>query len=280
MVIMITRILIALLLSSASAMTYSHDERQEHTDENGENFYPKAEGSFRIMSYNVGAFSKFMTDSTKDIARMIKEAEADIVGLNELDSCNTRHNVNQVAQLAEELDWQWHFGRAMAYRGGAYGNGIVVPKDQIIEEMYTVTLPQGSGSEQRSIAVVETGAYVLGAVHLDYISEEAAMGQIAVVNNWVRTRYDKCRKPVFLIGDMNFTPSSNVIKALEEVWTRLSSTEPTIPVDEPQDCIDFIFHYRKSAPVKVTGTHTMTKFRTGDVTEASDHLPVYADVRF
>ena len=59
---MITRILIALLLSSASAMTYSHDERQEPTDENGESFYPKAEGSFRIMSYNVGAFSKFMTE--------------------------------------------------------------------------------------------------------------------------------------------------------------------------------------------------------------------------
>lgn len=243
-------------------------------------FYPKEEGSMRVMSYNVGAFSKFMDNSTETIAKMIKEVEADVVGLNELDSCNTRHNVNQVAALAHALNWQWYFGRAMAYRDGAYGNGVVVPKSVEIEDSYTVTLPKGTGSEQRSIAVVETEDYVIGAAHLDHTTEDAVLGQIAVVNNWAQTRYYNSDKPVFFVGDMNSKPGSAAIDALLVAWDMLSSTEPTIPVTAPKSCIDFVFHYKKSKPVTVTGTHTMTKFRTGDPTKTSDHLPVYADVKF
>lgn len=294
---MIRKIIFALMLASAAMISYSCDEKPGYVNDeydplnpnkkpeneepdNGEAYYPKAEGSFRIMAYNIGHFFKSNYNSTKDIAKMIKEVEADVVGLNELDSCNTRSNVNQVAMLAAELGWNWHFGRAMEYRGGAYGNGVVVPKNQTIESRYTVTLPKGTGSEQRSIAVVETEKYVIGAAHLDHTNDAAVMGQVEVVNNWAQTTYYNSKKPVFFVGDMNSTPDSEAVKALEKVWTRLSSTEPSIPVVAPTKCIDFVFHYKKSAPVTVTGTHTMTKFRSADVTKTSDHLPVYADVKF
>ena len=36
-------------------------------------YYPKAEGSLRVMAYNVGAFSKFMQNSTSMVADMILE---------------------------------------------------------------------------------------------------------------------------------------------------------------------------------------------------------------
>lgn len=292
---MIRKLILALMLTSAFLVTYSCDEKSGYTNDEydplnpdkepvvidpDEAFYPKAEGSFRIMSYNVGAFSKFMTNSTKDIAKMIKEVEADVVGLNELDSCNTRHNANQIAMLAGELGWNWYFGRAMEYRNGAYGNGVVLPRTHQIEDSYTITLPKGTGSEQRSIAVVETKDFVIGAAHLDHTTADAVMGQVNVVNSWVQKNYKNCSKPVFFVGDMNSIPTSDAIKALEQYWTRISSTEPTIPVNAPNKCIDFIFHYKSSAPVTVTGAHTMTKFHTGDVTKTSDHLPVYADVKF
>ena len=152
-------------------------------DNDGTVFYPKAEGSVRIMSYNVGAFSKYLSNSTEMVAAMILEAEADVVGLNELDSCNTRHNVNQVKALAAALDgWKWTFGRAMSYKDGAYGNGVVVPRNTDIIDSYTVALPKGTGSEPRSIAVVETPDYILGAAHLDHTSEESVLGQIEVVH--------------------------------------------------------------------------------------------------
>ena len=243
-------------------------------------YYPKAEGSVRIMSYNVGAFSKFLSNSTEMVAAMILEAEADVVGLNELDSCNTRHNVNQVKALAAALGgWKWTFGRAMPYREGTYGNGVVVPKNTDIIDSYTVALPKGTGSEPRSIAVVETPDYILGAAHLDHTSEESVLGQIEVVNAWGQT-FKGSSKPVFFCGDMNSKPGSAAINSILTKWEMLSSTENSAPSNAPTSCIDFIFRYKDAASVRVTGTHTMTRFHNVDVTKASDHLPVYADVVF
>ena len=249
-------------------------------EDDGTVYYPKAEGCLRIMSYNVGAFSKYMNNSTEMVAAMILEVEADVVGLNELDSCNTRHNVNQVKALAAALGgWKWTFGRSMLYRDGAYGNGVVLPKSVDIIDSYTVALPKGTGSEPRSIAVVETPDFVLGAAHLDHTSESSVLGQIEVVHAWGQT-YKGSKKPVFFCGDMNSKPGSAAINAILTKWDMLSSTENTIPSNAPMSCIDFIFKYKDSAPVTVKGTHTMTRFHNGDAAKASDHLPVYVDVAF
>lgn len=47
-------------------------------------YYPKNEGTTRLVSYNVGIFSKY-TDSYQMVADMMTEAKADIVGISELD---------------------------------------------------------------------------------------------------------------------------------------------------------------------------------------------------
>lgn len=248
----------------------------------GESFYPKAEGSFRIVTYNVGAFCKVLTsvnENVKLVASMLNEVEADAVCLNELDSLNTRNNVNEVALLADALGgWKWYFGRAMAFRGGAYGNGVVVPKGTDIIDSYTVALPEGS--EPRSIAVVETEKYVLASAHLEVSADGVRTDQVTAVNEWADEKYRNCAKPVFFCGDMNSVPTSEAIAILETKWERLSSTESTVLPLDTKKCIDYIFHYRSSAAVTVVGTHSMTRFSSGDVTKASDHLPVYVDVKF
>jgi len=229
------------------------------------------------MTYNVGSFSKYMNNSTGMVASMIKEAEADIVGLNELDSVNTRHPVNQVKVLADAAgSWNWYFGRAMAYKNGAYGNGVVTPLK--IVNSYTVTLDKGSGAEQRSLAVVELENFVFGAAHLDHKSDEAQLSQIAIINDWVRSQ--DLSKPIFFCGDMNAYPGSVTLSAIRESWEVISVTDNTFGSQDPKNCIDYIFHYKKSAPVKVLGSSVMTRFHKGEVTEASDHLPVYVDVEF
>ena len=263
----------------------SGEEKPKEPVNPGQSYYPKASGSFRIVSYNVGAFNKYLTTaaSTEMIANMLVEIKADAVGLNECDSVNTRHpGENQVANLAKAVgNWQWWFGRAMAYRGGAYGNGVIVPKDAKILKKYTVTLAKGSGSEQRSIAVIETDKYVLGAAHLDHKSAEAQHEQVGLVNAWAQGQYSNASKPVFFQGDMNAYPDSETIKALQQEWDLLSVTnENSFPSRDAKNCIDYIFHYKKSAPVKVVGSHVMTQFYNGDVTQASDHLPIYVDVQF
>ena len=250
----------------------------------GATYYPKADGSFRIVSYNVGAFNKYMStkESTEMIAMMLNEIKADAVGLNECDSVNTRHpGENQVANLAKQVgNWQWWFGRAMAFRGGAYGNGVIVPKDVKITKKYTVTLAKGSGAEQRSVAVIETDKYVIGAAHLDHTSAAARLAQVEIVNAWA-DQYRDSKKPVFFMGDMNDYPNSETITGIKRDWDLLSVTnENSFPSRGANNCIDYIFHYKKSVPVKVIGSHVMTDFYNGDVTMASDHLPIYVDIQF
>lgn len=256
-----------------------NDKNNPETTDDTE-YYPKAATSFRIVSYNVGAFSKFMSNSTSMIADMLTEVKADVVALNELDSCNTRHNVNQAEALAKYMGWQWYFGRAMSYRDGAYGNGIILPAGVKVIRKYTVPLSKGSGSEPRSIAVVETDKYVIGGAHLDYTTEEAALTQVKEVNEWAEKNYKNYGKPVFFCGDMNSVPDSKPITNLKAKWTVLSSVEPTIPCSAPKKCIDYIFVLKGSATVSKVSAHTMMKFKKGDVEKASDHLPIYADVKF
>ena len=242
--------------------------------------HEKDSGAFRIVSYNVGAFGKFMVSSIPMIADMMKEAGADVVTLNELDSCNSRHGINQAAALAEKMGWQWFFGRAMPYAGGSYGNGVILPKKCKILNEYVIALPKGAGSEPRSVAVVETDEYVIGAVHLDYANEGAAIGQVKVINEWMSAHFKDSQKPVFLCGDMNAKTDSKVIAALLKDWNMLSSGELSFSSTEPSECIDYIFHYKRSAHVRKVSAHTLATFRKGDVTKASDHLPIYVDVMF
>lgn len=262
--------------------------KEDETQKGGSLFYPKAEGSFRIMVYNVGAFGKYMENSTDMVAAMIKEVEADVVGINELDSCNARHRYNQAAMLASALgNWQWRFGRTLyPYRDGAYGNGAMIPSDRKIVDSYVIPFPSLGNFEKRALLVVETDKYVLGVSHVDHSSEPPAYAadqyadmQIDEICKWAQREYKDYDKPVFFCGDMNSIPTSEPITRLKSVFELISSAEPSVPVTGPTRCIDYIFMYKGAKQVKVLGSNTMTKFTNGDVTKASDHCPVYVDVK-
>ncbi len=259
--------LIILVLLSVSSITCGKKETS---------IYPKNGGTVRIVTYNVGSFSKYMDNSTFMIAGMLKEADADIVGLNELDSVNTRHMTNQISNLASAMGgWNWHFGRAIGYKNGAYGNGIITP-DRILES-HTVTLEKGKGSEQRSMAVAETEKFILCTAHLDHKSDEARALQVKIINDWAESQNSE--KPILLTGDMNAGPESETLSLLMQSWDVISSTDPTFSSTKPSICIDYIFHLKKSGAIKVLHSDVMTEFsQGGDVTKASDHLPVYVDI--
>ena len=65
--------------------------------------YSKSPGAVRLVAYNVGVFSKYRDDSTRDIAAMMLELDADAVAVSELDSCNRRNPVYQLEAFAEAL---------------------------------------------------------------------------------------------------------------------------------------------------------------------------------
>ena len=250
----------------------------EHRRTSTSQAYPKAKRVTRIVQYNVGVFSKEVENSIPMVAAMMKEIGADAMSLNELDSCNTRHPNNQLADFAVAMGgWNHNFSRAMSYHEGAYGVGIAVP-DAILD-CFTIPLPQGEGSEPRACSVVETRKYVLASTHLDYVDEPSMVIQARTINEALAEKYSKSKKPVFLAGDMNSTQSSKVLSELKQKWNVLSCIKNTYSAINPHECIDFILALQNGAKYKVVGSDVPVYFNGGDVGVASDHLPVFVDVK-
>ena len=233
--------------------------------------------ALRVLAYNVGVFSKYTDDSMQDIAKMMQEIGADAVAVCELDSCNRRHAVYQLEKFAEALGgWDFRFGAAMKWAGGAYGTGVVTC-DPICDG-FDINLPQGDGYEPRVCVVAETGDYVIAAVHLDHSNDDVRMEQARRITDELKSRYGRSRKPVFLCGDLNATPDSPTLGQLSGDWTVLSEQASSYPSDSPRECIDYVLVLKNRAGYKVTGTSVLTEFESADVAKVSDHLPVYVDV--
>ena len=241
---------------------------------------PKKETeALRLAAYNVGVFSKYDEDSTRDIAEMMHELGADAVAVCEQDSCNRRHATYQTKVFAEALgsEWDYRYASAMQWNGGSYGTAAVT--SQAIMGGFDIKIPKGEGYEPRVCVVAETKDYVIAAVHLDHSSEQVRMQQARLITDELMRRYRHSRKPVFLCGDLNATPGSQTLALLSEDWTVLSEPAPTYPSQNPHSCIDYILALNNHARYEVLGTAVCTEFETADVRETSDHLPVYVDVR-
>jgi endonuclease/exonuclease/phosphatase family metal-dependent hydrolase len=236
-----------------------------------------ASAQLRIVAYNVGAFSKYSEDSTHDIAKMMHEAGADAVAVCELDSCNRRHATFQLEDFAEALGgWDYRFGAAMKWAGGAYGTGVVT--DTEVVDAFNIELPESGGHEPRVCVVAETETYVIAAAHLDHSRDRVRIRQARRLTNSLRRKYGSSDKPVFLCGDLNATPKSRLMKRLSKDWDVLSEQAPTYPADTPKECIDYILALKNRARYKVVETAVLTQFESADVTKMSDHLPVFVEV--
>ena len=242
-------------------------------------FFRPAE-TVRLGTYNAGTFNKYIADDYPLVAEMMREVGADAVCLNELDSCTTRTGgVFQLERIARAMGgWDYRFGRAMPYRGGSYGVGVMT-RERILDH-FTVALPRGEGAEPRVLTVVELARYVIATTHLDHTSAAAQRDQVAVINRVMRERYAEASKPVFLGGDLNALPDSGTLRALQEAWTVLTPTDGgTYPSHDPKKCIDYILQLDNGVSCETAGARVLHRFEAGDAARASDHLPVLLEIR-
>ena len=234
----------------------------------------------RLATYNVGVFSKSGTNTTLMIVEMMKELGVCALSMNELDSCNTRHQVFQLKSFAREMgSWDYTYAPALNYKGGWYGIGIASdPKLNIIRR-FRLKLSQAGGSEVRALAVSEFQDFVFCSTHLDHKSKDAQLVQAGEITAWVEKTYANSRKPVILCGDFNALPSSGTLAYMRQNWTILSPDGFTYPASNPSKCIDYIMVYKNAADrIELKDAKIPVKFTTGDVAVASDHLPVYVDI--
>ena len=112
------------------------------------------------------------------------------------------------------------------------------------------------------------------------LSSIAAVGQVELITKTMKERYGDSGKPVFLGGDMNATPSSETGKLLQKDWEILTITGfGTFPSDNPSKCIDYIMQLKGTPKCEVVGSQILRWFKSGDVTKASEHLPVMLDIK-
>ncbi|MCI1640438.1 MAG: alpha-N-acetylglucosaminidase C-terminal domain-containing protein [Bacteroidales bacterium] len=239
--------------------------------------YYKAEGSLRLMTYNVAHFGKVLRDSSPMIADMANEIGADAIALCETDSCTVRSGDYQVEKFADYLGgWNYEFQRAMPFGGGAYGIGVAT-KEKILNH-FGVILPKGRGAEPRALVAVETPDYIFACTHLDNASASARLAQVRMINKIMVGKYGNSDKPVFLCGDFNDYPGSRVLDEFRKEWKVISSTFPTFDAVSPSYCIDYILVLDNEPECRSVKSYVCNEFKSGDVKTASDHLPVFADV--
>lgn len=237
--------------------------------------------SMKIMTYNVAIF---MRDSMyplnyKNIAAGIHEQKADVICLNELDSMTTRtQHEYQLKQLASFFPtYEYKFAKAMDCQGGSYGDGILYRAKCL--NQYTIPLPKAEGTEPRVMAVIETPSYIIASVHLD-VEEKAHHAQINAINNFFATHFKHSDKPIFLGGDLNAHPLSETLKTFGLDWVVLSEQSPTYPALAPNECLDYILWYKHSRKVKLQQTQVIKNFKSSNIKNSSDHLPVMVEVIF
>ena len=240
----------------------------------------KAPGVTRLVPYNVGVFNKYIRDDYRLVADMMREIGADAVCLNELDSCAVRtRGVFQLERVAGLMGgWDFCYGPAMPFQGGAYGEGVMTREPAV--RKFFVPLPQAGGAEPRVLAVVELPRFVIATTHLDHVSAEAQVEQVREINRVMRERYGRSAKPVFLGGDLNAEPGSETLRELRRAWRVLSETDAgTYPSDGPTVCIDYFLQLDNGVACDVVDARVLDRFRAGDVSRASDHLPVMLDIK-
>lgn len=226
--------------------------------------YCAAQRSTTLMTYNIRN-AKGM-DNTTDYERtalVIKNAKADIVALQEVDSATVRSKREDVLKnLSEKTGLFRMYGAAIPYQEGKYGVGILSRRQP--SKYYTVPLP--GNEEKRVLLVAVFKKYVIFCTHLS-LTEADRLSSVLIINKEAA----KFQKPIYLLGDMNAEPTSASISILKERWKLLSGEEFSFPATVPNKCIDYIFtsNNRKAKVIskKVIGEPM-----------ASDHRPVLVEV--
>jgi endonuclease/exonuclease/phosphatase family metal-dependent hydrolase len=229
----------------------------------------------RVMTFNIHHAEG--VDGVVDVARiaaLIRDAQADVVGLQEVDRGAERTGRRDLLkEIADLAGMRFVFGKNIDLQGGDYGNALLTSRPIVSEG--NKLLPTTNGGEQRGVLQVVldiAGTQVLVlTTHLDHRREDpqrvaSADAIIATIQAWGEG-------PVVAIGDFNDVPGSTtytkLAAMLTDVWAAVGQGDGfTIPVEAPTRRIDWIL-VRGLEPVRADVV----------TTKASDHLPVVASVR-
>ena len=158
------------------------------------------------------------------------------------------------------------YGASIAFQGGKYGIGILSKEKPLSWKV----IPLPGREEKRSLLIAEFKKYIFCCIHLS-LTDQDRIASVDIINEALKDN----SKPVFIAGDFNAVPESEVIKKISKNWNILIDPEnPTIPSSNPKRCIDYIFAANYT-------DHKFELIKTAVEKEpgASDHLPVWTMIK-
>jgi endonuclease/exonuclease/phosphatase family metal-dependent hydrolase len=241
--------------------------------------------SLRLLTYNVhGCVGLDGVRSADRIARVIARYEPDVVALQEIDVARARSGgIDQAREIAHRLGLLMHFHPTFEAEGEQFGNAVLSrPPMEKVRFGPLPLLPGRPDLEPRGVMWVEvdTGDAVFQILntHLSIHPRERRIQVKALMSpDWVGGLDPDAN--VVLCGDFNAGPGfptcRTIGRTLTDVQVGLDGHRPrrTWGGRYPLARIDHIFVGRslEVVHVDVPGTHLT---RT-----ASDHLPLFADIR-
>lgn len=203
------------------------------------------------------------------IAKVIKEANPDLVALQEVDkNCGRSGKVDQAAELARLTGMRASYGKAMDFDGGEYGQAIL--SKQAPSRTKVHRLP-GQGEPRIAFeAVVSIDGINLSlvSVHLDL---DAAQ-RLSQADALSKALSIELTKPLILCGDFNDIPKSAPVEVFAKLLKTVAKKEPvlTCPADKPDSEIDHVF---------VRGLDAVGPVTVLPEAIASDHRPLLVEIK-
>jgi endonuclease/exonuclease/phosphatase family metal-dependent hydrolase len=238
-----------------------------------------ADTPVRVLVYNTHAGTDAKHVSNLDrVAQIVKDANADIVLLQEVDSATGRSGrVDQVARLRELTGYYGVFGRAIDYDGGKYGIAILsrwpIASDTLI---HLPVAEHDSTYEARGALVVKVsrpgGMLRVVNTHLEAYRNSYRLEQARTLALIAGAQRDS--GATIMGGDFNSEPGSGVIAIFEQAGWRDGFVQCgtgsglSFPANVPVKRIDYLLF---SGATRCVSAKVLE-------TEASDHRPVLFEV--
>lgn len=229
-------------------------------------------GQLKILCYNIhhaNPPSKTGLIDIDAIVNVIKNADADVVALQEVDKLTKRSGVDEAKVIAQKTGLNYHFFRAIAHDGGEYGLAILSRHE--LKEAKLVPLPQKNVAEKRILShvtlTVQGKEFVLANTHLD---ASRTHDNRNVQMEYILKYFEDFKLPIILCGDLNSVAGSEAINMLDKQFKRtcIDNCPGTIPHDQPKRTIDYIAIRNANWPVLA--------YNVIAETYASDHRPITA----
>jgi endonuclease/exonuclease/phosphatase family metal-dependent hydrolase len=233
----------------------------------------------RVLVYNTHAGTDAKRVSNVDrVAGIIRDADADVVLLQEVDSATRRSGgVDQVARLRALTGYYGVFGRAIDYDGGKYGIAVLsrwpISADTLI---HLPVAEHDSTYEARGALVTMIarpgGTHRVIDTHLEAYKNAYRLEQARTLASIAASQRDS--GATIVGGDFNSEPGSGVIAIFAESgWKDAFATcgvgsGLSFPADVPAKRIDYLLF---------SGTTRCVSARVL-ATEASDHRPVLFEI--